>query len=300
MAMEAGRTSEQFADGEQRQRRARHADFRAGAAMPSCRTPARADWPDPRVAYGRDPQEAVANTGWTDEARAASLAVRRANPPSLRSYGVTPRRTPGGAGATGGLAENRWSDAAREASLAVRRAKAAKRKKDREERRAAGRKRERDRMFREQREREGSDFAGNWYPRGRDGKSENPYYGRTSAEAPYGYIEGTMEPRKEPLYDQFGRPIIPRPWEDVNRPVRKGGRWTVVEDPGSLMSWPVYLGGEADERDRAWLKQVDAAEKLWGRFGKKKRWMDEHPGATDADWEAEEKRQFREWKAKRR
>jgi hypothetical protein len=31
----------------------------------------------------------------------------------------------------------------------------------------------------------------------------------------------------------------------------------------------------------------EAAEK-WGTFGKKKRWMDAHPGASEGEWEKQE------------
>ena len=114
-----------------------------------------------------------------------------------------------------------WTDEARAASLAVRRAKAAERK----------RQQAREEMFARQREQSGRDFVENWYPRGRDGYSEDPHYGVSTPEAPYGYVEGTNEPRKEPLYDQYGRPIIPRPWEDYH-PKKRGGHWEWVKaDP---------------------------------------------------------------------
>jgi len=41
---------------------------------------------------------------------------------------------------------------------------------------------------------------------------------------------------------------------------------------------------------------VDAAEKLWGAFGKKKAWMDKHPGATETDWLEYDRKRLDEWK----
>jgi len=54
--------------------------------------------------------------------------------------------------------------------------------------------------------------------------------------------------------------------------------------------------GWTDEARAASLavRRAKAAEKLWGRFGKKKRWMDENPGATEADWERYDAQQRRE------
>jgi hypothetical protein len=174
------------------------------------------------------------------------------------------------------LVNTGWTDEARAASLAVRRAKAAERKRQRD--------REREQMFDRQRQNGGRNFIENWYPRGRDGRSEDPHYGTPTPEAPYGYIEGTMEPRKEPLYDRYGRPIVPRPWEDYHRPKKPFFPWQKDE---SL------------ERDLEWLEKVDAAEKLWGRFGRKKEWMDAHPNATEAEWEAYDKERLEEWKSSR-
>jgi hypothetical protein len=77
--------------------------------------------------------ECLANSGWTDEARVAALAVRRANPPSPGGYGGTPGASPDGEAWSGGaLANSGWTDEARLAALAVRRAKAGMRaaKKD--------------------------------------------------------------------------------------------------------------------------------------------------------------------------
>jgi hypothetical protein len=217
----------------------------------------------------------LANTGWTDEARAASLEVRRANPPSLGSYGGTPRRLPFGTGAPGGVLRNTgWTDEARAASLAVRRAKAAARKAARE------------RMFQEQRERGGRDFIENWFPRGEDGKEEDPHYGVSTREAPYGYVDGTDRPRKEPLYDAHGRPIVPKSWEEWNRPAKSG-------------VWPFQKDVSA-ERDVAWLKKVRKAEEYWGPFGQKKRFFDRNPGATEKDWQKYERKQYEEWKKEQR
>ena len=98
------------------------------------------------------------------------------------------------------LCNTGWTDEARAASLAVRRAKAAARQADRE------------RMFDAQRRSAGRDFVENWYPRGRDGRDADPHDGVTTDQAPYGFVDGTETPRKEPLYDRYGRPIIRRFW----------------------------------------------------------------------------------------
>lgn len=188
------------------------------------------------------------------------------------------------------LTNTGWTDEARAASLAVRRAKAAARKEQRA----------REEMFERQREESGRDFIEGWYPRGRDGFREDPHYGTSTPEVPYGYVEGTMDPRKEPLYDQYGRPIIPRPWEDYH-PKKRGGHWEWVKaDPKSLAPMPVYVGGDSDKNNTEWLEKVAEAEKLWGRFGKKKRWMDKNPEATEADWQKHDAEQLREWIKRKR
>jgi hypothetical protein len=189
------------------------------------------------------------------------------------------------------LANTGWTDEARAASLAVRRAKAAARKEQRA----------REEMFERQREESGRDFIEGWYPRGRDGFSEDPHYGTSTPKAPYGYLEGTMDPRKEPLYDRYGRPIIPRPWEDYHPP-KRGGHWEWVKaDPRSVIPMPIYVGGgESERKNTEWLEKVKAAEELWGRFGKKKRWMDKNPEATEADWEKHDAEQLRQWIKRKR
>lgn len=96
-------------------------------------------------------------------------------------------------------------------------------------------------MFAAQRRKGGDRFVDNWYPRGGDGLREDPHYGETSPEAPYGYVEGTQWPRREPLYDSQGRPIIPRPWQDIHRPERRGGQWASESYPGGPVGGnPVY------------------------------------------------------------
>jgi hypothetical protein len=162
-----------------------------------------------------------------------------------------------------------WTDEARAASLATRRAKAEARQRKREE------------MFERQHRDAGRNFVENWYPRGRDGGYEDPHFGETSADAPYGYVEGTKEPRKEPLYDIYGRPIVPRPKEDYA--------------PGRMFSSKRERQAKRD-RLREWLDRVKAAEKEWGSFGKKKEWMDKHPEATESDWEAYDQKRLEEWK----
>jgi hypothetical protein len=184
------------------------------------------------------------------------------------------------------LANTGWTDEARAASLAVRRAKA--------EARA------REEMFERQRQESGRDFVEGWYPRGRDGFSEDPHYGSSTPEAPYGYVEGTMDPRKEPLYDRYGRPIIPRRREDYH-PKKRGGHWEWVKaDPKSLALMPVYVGGDSDKTNTEWLEKIRKAEKLWGRFGKKKRFFDKNPGATEEDWKKHDAEQLRKWIERKR
>ena len=192
----------------------------------------------------------LVNTGWTDEARAASLATRRAKAAERKK------------------AEE--AEAEKQANIAKRKAQKAK-----EEKALA-----RQRMFEWQQKYHGKNFIENWYPRGRDGKGEDPHYGTPTREAPYGYVEGTMTPRKEPLYDRYGRAIVPRPYEDYHPPME-------------IFPWQK---GKSLERDMAWLEELDAARQEWGPFGKKKQWMDKHPNATDADWEEYDQKRFEEWK----
>jgi hypothetical protein len=222
---------------------------------------------------------ALANTGWTDEARAASLATRRAK--AAERKGQKP--VGGDQKAEGGKPPSpspRLDDAARrkaaDADLAAAKRQA---RKDVEKRRRA---KERERMFDQQRERAGRDFVNNWYPDGHDGATEDPHYGVSTREAPYGYVEGTDRPRSEPLYDTYGRPIVPRPREDYHPP------------------WNPFRGvigkDETMERDLAWIDKKDKAEKEWGPFGRKKQFMARNPGATEADWEKHDKEQFEQWK----
>jgi hypothetical protein len=186
-------------------------------------------------------------------------------------------------GRCGALLNAGWSDEARAASLDVRRAKAAKRKKADAKWEAEQRKKKREKMFDRQREVAGKQFIESWYPRGRDGRNEDPHIGRTGPEAPYGYVDGTADPRKEPLYDRFGRAIIPRLKDD----------WF----PQELNLFPWQQEARSNIV-RAHQAENKAAEKLWGAFGKKKRWMDDHPGATDADWKAHDQKRYDEWKRK--
>ena len=136
----------------------------------------------------------------------------------------------------------------------------------------------RDELFAEQREMTGKAFFGNWYPRGDDGKYQDPHYGETSKEAPYGYVDLSGEnpygdenkkrvPRTEPLYDASGRPIIPRP---------AGGY-----GPERAGVWP-FQKDYSVERDLFYARQQLKAEAEWGRFGEKKRFFEKNPGATAA------------------
>jgi len=110
-----------------------------------------------------------------------------------------------------------------------------------------------------------------WYSRGSDGSLSDPHYGDRGLNAPYGFVDGTSEPRNEPLYDQNGAPIVPRPEKDTDSP----------------LLWHTWDSLEAQRRNEEWLKESDEAEDLWGPFGRKKKWMDQNPDATSADWYAE-------------
>jgi hypothetical protein len=135
-----------------------------------------------------------------------------------------------------------------------------------------------EKLFAEQQKRAGREFLGGWYPRGEDGKNADPRIGDSTPEAPYGYVEGTKTPRKEPLYDQWGRPIIPRPKKD----------WFEADVAGfGALSQDFGL-----ERAKVWIRKVDEATAKWGPFGQKKRWMDAHPGATEGDWEKWDREQY--------
>jgi hypothetical protein len=120
----------------------------------------------------------LANTGWTDIARAASLAVRRAKAAARKFF------------VEGGFAVEAPVQGTEPGPPEHETAKQAARRA----------------MFEKQAKRAGKEFLGNWYPRGADGKNADPRIGVSTAEAPYGYVEGTTTPRTEPLYDQFGRP----------------------------------------------------------------------------------------------
>jgi len=111
----------------------------------------------------------------------------------------------------------------------------------------------------------------NWYPRGDDGKNADPRFGESTPGAPYGYVEGTKTPRKEPLYDQWGRPIIPRPKRD----------WFEADVAG----FGCFSHNYGLDRANVWATKVDAATKKWGPFGQKKKYLEAHPGATEKDWE---------------
>ena len=137
------------------------------------------------------------------------------------------------------LVNTGWKDEARGASLAVRQAKAAARAE----------------MFARQQALNPGDFIGNWYPRGNDGMYEDPHYGVSTRDAPYGYVEGTQTPRKEPLYDVDGTPIIPRTREEIQNPDT---------------SWMVPRATDKSRvSDEAWQAQVDLALAKWGRFGRR-------------------------------
>jgi hypothetical protein len=56
--------------------------------------------------------------------------------------------------------------------------------------------------------------SGEFYP---STAANDPHWGSFGPEAPYGYHDATGEPRKEPLYDRTGKPIVPRLPEHVYR-----------------------------------------------------------------------------------
>jgi hypothetical protein len=134
-------------------------------------------------------------------------------------------------------------------------------------------------MFEKQAKRAGKEFLGNWYPRGKDGKNADPRIGVSTAEAPYGYVEGTTTPRTEPLYDQFGRPIIPRPKEDWFEP--------------DVAGFGVILRDYGADRAKVWAQKVNEAAAKWGPFGDRVR-MSEEDGITVTDAEYERYQEDRE------
>jgi hypothetical protein len=102
-----------------------------------------------------------------------------------------------------------------------------------------------------------------------------------------------MRRRKEPLYDRVGRPIIPRSREEINGP-DVSWDWRLTErGRKAYEKWSPKVRAAADE---AYIERLDAAEKLWGPFGRKKRFMDENPGATEAQWEKYDRERLAEWK----
>jgi hypothetical protein len=82
---------------------------------------------------------------------------------------------------------------------------------------------------------------------------------------------------------------------------RYGDRHRLTGRCGALMN----AGGSDEARDAslavrrakaAKRKKADAKQEAEER--KKKRWMDEHPGAKDADWQAHDQKRYEEWKRK--
>jgi hypothetical protein len=204
---------------------------------------------------------ALANTGWTNEARAASIAVRQAKAAArAKARGSNPRwdEKPG---------DGFWKRIGKKLARDFGRNDPANPPLPRSPEPSTPQ----EKLFAEQQKRAGKEFLGGWYPRGADGRNVDPRIGETTAEAPYGYVEGTKTPRKEPLYDQWGRPIIPRPKKD----------WFEADVAGfGALSQDFGL-----ERAKVWIRKVDEATAKWGPFGQKKRWMDAHPGATEGEWE---------------
>jgi len=158
-----------------------------------------------------------------------------------------------------------------------------------------------------------------WYSRGSDGIQSDPHFGERSADAPYGYVDGTREPRTEPLYERDGQAILPRPEDDANPRFWQG--WGLpsyrsdelqqkVDEFDDLFGWGLpshivesqqegeeaydFMGWGANARNAEWLNERAEADYLWGPFGKKKKWMDQHPNSTSADWHAEDFQKFEE------
>lgn len=161
------------------------------------------------------------------------------------------------------LANTGWTEEARAASLAVRRARAEERKSRREaERRRQG----------EIGRRDGTEWVSGWYAKGADGVKHDPHWGKTAKEAPYGYNEATGKAREEPLYDEYGAPIVPR----------QQAKWYQVRSLAQAAKEEAY----ARAREKVALKE-------WGRFGMRKKWFAKWPESTEEEWKAWERRDRR-------
>ena len=96
----------------------------------------------------------------------------------------------------------------------------------------------------------------------KQGEVLDPHWGPYGPDAPYGYHDGTGEPREEPLYDANGYPIVPR------EPLRS------------------RHGNSAEDyqSDEDWRRRSEDALGHWGRWGQKRKWMRKHAGLGEADW----------------
>lgn len=197
------------------------------------------------------------------------------------------------------LANTGWTDEARKVSLAVRRAKAAARAKVILE----GFRRD-GKLAREQVEvcvKDDVPFVKNWYPREGDGAEHAPHWGKTGPEAPYGYSDVTGEPRKEPLFDEDGWPIVPREYDEREEEARKSNPMFVApaaigikekehKTRGVETPWQRRRRERAEERYATWQERAKEVRDEWGRFGEKNRWMEAHPEASETEWKAAEKK----------
>ncbi len=210
----------------------------------------------------------LANQGWTDEARAASLAVRRAKAAARREKeaaerGTETKTTSRTKKPTSDEAEAyydslhdqaEWDDMGRryEEMLA-------------EDAEYEERQRQRRQSLFDWQDREVDPALGpyherHWYPRGMDGLNKDPKIGKRSAEAPYGYRTHDGVARTEPLYDEMGYPIIPTNWMELNK-----------------VEWYDSAKAKYDAEKKAALEK-------WGRFGSRAEFFRQHPTATEDDW----------------
>ena len=207
----------------------------------------------------------VSNTGWTNEARAASIAVRQAKA-KVRAASASQHAQTSEKDRNARMdAADQAADAIREPGLRDGTAPVTSGAGDGEE------ESQRDLMFQEQRQIAGKDFHGNWYPQGDDGGLTNPYVGKVADDAPYGYHEITGKPRTDPLYSRTGMPIVPRTKEDWDAKDSDLSLWQKLNTPRD--QWP------SAKRDAYGQKVQNLAYQL-GAFGSKRDWMAQHPGAT--------------------
>jgi len=223
----------------------------------------------------------LVNTGWTNEARAASLAVRQ---DKARARAEEEAKLNAEMDAADQAADEEHYAGLKDGTVVKRRGAG-----------GSGKESQRDLMFQEQRQIAGKDFHGNWYPAGDDGGLSNPFVGKVGRGAEFGYHEITGKPRREPIYSAIGKPVIPRTREEWNAKDSDLSLWQRLRTPaGQLPS----------EKLAAYQAQVEKLALEYGPFGKRREWMKSHPGASYSDWlqadEAEyqaKKELSRRWKA---